>query len=93
MTAPIIRFAQQQYVAQNTTMTDTASEFTLVSPQDGPMAFEQPLSERMRTFLRIEFLYQQVRFHAGDLTGFSARAAVATLLEILAILEIGRAHV
>ena len=70
-------------------MTDTASEFTLVSPQDGPMAFEQPLSERMRTFLRIEFLYQQVRFHAGDLTGFSARAAVATLLEILAILSRG----
>ena len=53
------------------------------------MAFEQPLSERMRTFLRIEFLYQHVRFHAGDLTGFSARAAVATLLEILAILGRG----
>lgn len=70
-------------------MADTASEFTLVSPQDGPLAFEQPLSERMRTFLRIEFLYQQVRFHAGDLTGFSARAAVATLLEILAILGRG----
>ena len=70
-------------------MTDTAPEFTQVSPQDGPVEFEQPLSERMRTFLRIEFLYQQVRFHAGDLTGFSARAAVATLLEILAILGRG----
>ncbi len=53
------------------------------------MEFEQPLSERMRTFLRIEFLYQQVRFHGRDLTSFSARAAVATLLEIMAILGRG----
>lgn len=53
------------------------------------MAFEQPLSERMRTFLRIEFLYQQAHFHTRDLTGFSARAAVATLLEILTILGRG----
>ena len=53
------------------------------------MEFEQPLSERMRTFLRIEFLYQQALFHARDLSGFSARAAVSTLLEILAILSRG----
>ena len=53
------------------------------------MEFEQPLSERMRTFLRIEFLYQQALFHARDLSGFSARAAVTTLLEILAILSRG----
>jgi len=53
------------------------------------MEFEQPLSERMRTFLRIEFLYQQALFHARDLNDFSARAAVATLLEILAILGRG----
>ncbi len=70
-------------------MTDTASEFTHASLQDGAMEFEQPLSERMRTFLRIEFLYQQVRFHGRDLTSFSARAAVATLLEIMAILGRG----
>ncbi len=70
-------------------MADTASELTRASPQQGPIAFEQPLSERMRTFLRIEFLYQQVHFHARDLTGFSARAAVATLLEILAMLGRG----
>jgi len=53
------------------------------------MEFEQPLTERMRTFLRIEFLYQQALFHARDLTGFGARAAIASLLEILAILSRG----
>lgn len=50
-----------------------------------PMTFEQPLTERMRTFLRIEFLYRQASFHAKDPSDFSARAAVTSLLEILSI--------
>ena len=70
-------------------MADIASERTRASPQQEPIAFEQPLSERMRTFLRIEFLYQQLHFHARDLAGFSARAAVTTLLEIATILGRG----
>ena len=53
------RFAARQKVAQNTAMAKTASELTRASTQEGAMEFEQPLSERMRTFLRIEFLYQQ----------------------------------
>ena len=57
--------------------------------EDGILEFEQPLLERMRTFLRIEFLYQQLLYHAKDLTGFSARATIGTLLEILAILSRG----
>jgi cell division protein ZapD len=52
---------------------------------DAPIAFEQPLSERMRMFLRLEFLNRQARFHAEDATEFGARAAVSNLLEILAI--------
>jgi len=55
------------------------------------MTFEQPLNERMRTFLRLEFLYRQATFHAGDSTDFGARAAVASLLEILTI--VGRGDV
>lgn len=51
----------------------------------GPIAFEQPLNERMRMFLRIEFLYQQTLFHTRDESDFGTRAAVASLLEILAI--------
>ena len=53
------------------------------------MKFEQPLTERMRTFLRIEFLYEQTLFHLDEPTEFGARAAVAALLEILTILGRG----
>jgi len=68
---------------------NTAAELPVVSPEPELMKFEQPLSERMRTFLRIEFLYEQTRFHAGEPTDFGARAAVAGLLEILTILGRG----
>jgi len=82
-------FAARLNVAQNRGMAKIASELTNASPVEEPLEFEQPLSERMRTFLRIEFLYQQLLFHAQDLTGFSARATVGTLLEIMAILSRG----
>ncbi len=47
--------------------------------------YEQPLNERMRTFLRLEFLYQQLCFHQEQSESWSTRAAVHSLLEILAI--------
>jgi cell division protein ZapD len=39
----------------------------------------------MRTFLRLEFLYTQATYHCEFPNAWSARAAVASLLEILAI--------
>jgi cell division protein ZapD len=66
-----------------------ASELVGESSDPGVMEFEQPLSERMRTFLRIEFLYRQAVYHGENLRDFSARAAVASLLEIMAILGRG----
>lgn len=53
------------------------------------LCFEQPLTERMRTFLRVEFLYEQARFHMDGAADFSARATVASILEILTILGRG----
>jgi cell division protein ZapD len=50
----------------------------------GPV-YEQPLNERMRTFLRLDFLYQQALFHEEREDPWSTRAAVSALLEILAI--------
>jgi len=47
--------------------------------------YEQPLNERMRTFLRLEFLYTQASYHAESPSPWSSRAAIASLLEILAI--------
>ena len=53
------------------------------------IVFEQPLSERMRTFLRIEFLSRQAQFHARQESSWSSRAAVGSLIEILAIVTRG----
>jgi cell division protein ZapD len=68
---------------------NTAAEFPSASTENARMKFEQPLTERMRTFLRVEFLYEQTLFHVDEPTEFSARAAVAALLEILTILGRG----
>jgi len=68
---------------------NTAAELPALSPEHGFMKFEQPLTERMRTFLRIEFLYEQTLFHVDEPTEFSSRAAVTALLEILTILGRG----
>lgn len=50
----------------------------------GPV-YEQPLNERMRTFLRLDFLYSQTLFHEEQEDQWATRAAVNSLLEILAI--------
>lgn len=68
----------------------SAVEFSPAAvPDPGLIRFEQPLTERMRTFLRVEFLYEQTLFHAEELSQFGTRAAVAGLLEILTILGRG----
>ena len=54
-------------------------------PEAAPVVYEQPLNERMRTFLRLEFLYTQATYHTESANPWSARAAVSSLLEILAI--------
>lgn len=54
-------------------------------PEAAPVVYEQPLNERMRTFLRLEFLYTQASYHSELPNPWSSRAAMASLLEILAI--------
>ena len=54
------------------------------------VVFEQPLNERMRSFLRLEFLYQQALHHNDEAPShWSSRAAISSLLEILAITSRG----
>jgi cell division protein ZapD len=55
------------------------------APAAAPIVYEQPLNERMRTFLRLDFLYQQTMYHEERSDSWSTRAAVSSLLEILAI--------
>jgi len=53
------------------------------------VVYEQPLNERMRNFLRLDFLYQQAVHHHTKSDSWSTRAAVSALLEILAITQRG----
>jgi cell division protein ZapD len=54
-------------------------------PAPATVAYEQPLNERMRTFLRLDFLYAQALYHTELPNTWGSRAAVASFLEILAI--------
>jgi cell division protein ZapD len=60
----------------------------IVSPRtaSGQAYYELPLNERMRTFLRIEFLYRQMLYSSETDSRWATRATISTLLEILAIL-------
>jgi cell division protein ZapD len=51
----------------------------------GMLVFEQPLNERMRTFLRLDFLYSQALYHNERASPWGSRAAMASLIDILAI--------
>lgn len=72
-------------------MANSAMQASEPSAGTGAITYEQPLTERMRTFLRIEFLRAQALFHARDPSDFGARAAIGSLLEILSI--VGRSDV
>jgi cell division protein ZapD len=74
---------------QNRPMFEAASE---PRPDSEPIVYEQPLNERMRAFMRLEFLWQQLSHHAGQPNAWSSRSAVAGLLEILAITARGDAR-
>lgn len=53
--------------------------------------YEQPLNERMRMLLRLEFLYARVQHAAAGWSVWEARAALEGLIELLGLL--GRAEV
>ncbi|MGH8132696.1 MAG: cell division protein ZapD [Steroidobacteraceae bacterium] len=49
------------------------------------LVFEQPLNERMRTFMRLDFLYNQALYHNETASPWGSRAAMSSLIDILAI--------
>ena len=71
-----------------------ANEAVVPAPESATRytVYEQPLNERMRAFMRLEFLWQQLSYHAGLPNAWSSRSAVAGLLEILAITSRGDAR-
>ena len=82
-------FARRNNLKQNKRMADFANKSPSVSAPERLMEFEHPLTERIRTFLRIELLNQLACFHADDTTELGARAALTSLLEILNLFKRG----
>lgn len=70
-------------------MAKPASNIAPDAAHSGPTHYEQPVSERMRTFMRLEFLYQQMLYNSELESTWAARATIAGLLEIVAILSRG----
>ena len=75
-------------MAQNSAMVKSAGKIA-AQPALGRAQYEQPLSERMRTFLRLEFLYRPMLQNSERDEDWATRATISTLLEILAILSRG----
>ena len=76
-------------VGQNTLMNANEAVVPSADAATRAIVYEQPLNERMRVFLRLDFLYQQAVHHHTRSDPWSTRAAVQSLLEILAITQRG----
>jgi len=79
-------FTRGERLKHNSRMLDPA---TMPEAAPEPSIFEQPLNERMRTFLRLDFLYSQAVYHNEIASPWGSRAAVGSLLDMLAILTRG----
>ena len=66
---------------------DPAHSTANKSPRSVPdrIMYEQPLNERIRAFLRLEYLFQQAAYHLGRQSEWDSRATLACVLEILEI--------
>ena len=56
-------------------------------PSPPPLIYEQAVNERMRTFLRIDFLARQFEHHYAQPSLWGTRATVATLLEFVSLIS------
>lgn len=80
-------FTTAYRLAQNSPMSEDAPASPTITELAAAdwLVFEQPLSERMRAYLRIDFLYNQALYHANAQSQWGSRASVTSLLDILAI--------
>jgi cell division protein ZapD len=70
-------------------MAKPAGQIAARSTQDVAAHYEQPVSERMRTFMRLEFLYQKMLYNSEHESSWATRATITGLHEIMAILSRG----
>ena len=66
---------------------DPARTTANTSPRTAPdkILYEQPLNERIRAFLRLEYLFQQASWHLSRQSEWDSRATLSCVLEILEI--------
>ena len=67
-------------------MIQTAEAVAQSATSDSMVVYEQPLAERMRTFLRIDYLYQHLHHHVQQSSSWASRNAVTGILDIVSIL-------
>lgn len=79
----------QRPLAQNSDMASSAPRAKAPAKANRMAEYEQPINERMRTFMRLEFLYQQMLYNSELEADWATRAATSSLLEIMAILTRG----
>ena len=53
----------------------------------GPILYEQPLSERIRTFLRLEFLFRRARYLLGEESPWASRLTFEVIIDVMAVLS------
>ena len=78
-------FTRDAFVTQNRAMAAEEMREQAPATESETLIFEQPLSERMRTFLRLDFLYTQALYHNEVASQWGSRAAMSCLLDVLAI--------
>jgi cell division protein ZapD len=72
-------------MAHDSSTAEQLAPTSAVAAAAAPLIFEQPLNERMRTFLRLDYLYNQALYHNEKASQWGSRAAVGSLIDILAI--------
>lgn len=55
-------------------------------PDCGTVCFEQPLNERIRTFMRLEYLLARLRYHEHDTSVWGRHTTMTALLDSLTIM-------
>lgn len=79
------RSASQQARTVDRQASDSAAPEQAIRPVPAKVLYEQPLNERIRTFLRLEYLFKQAAYHLPRESEWDSRATLNCILEILDI--------
>jgi len=83
-TSPGTSFANDR-IAGKDSRSATSGGHSSAQPVEKKILYEQPLNERIRTFLRLEYLFKQAGHHLKGNSQWDSRATLTCILEILAI--------